>query len=396
MKQANVLTGVTGFVGSHLAANLLLRPDAETLICLARSSSESSAKQRVIRAINLALRDQGSNQTLSSSDPSVVVLDVQLTDRGPFASEIGRVQRRYHIGSVWHCAASTKFDEAARRETWKSNIGGVKYALKLARHLGADSFNHISTAYASGCLTGRITETLHTRDGNFNNPYEESKTCGEHLVSEYCTRARLPYRIFRPSIVIGHSQTFRSMSRSGLYSAIELSASLCASVRRRDPDYFSHNVLQIACRRNATLHLIPIDVVVSEILEIVAAGRPSFDQIFHITNQNPVSAMDLFRAVLPVLGIRRIRLVPPETRLSGVDRRFNGMLRQFLPYLSHRKVFDRTNVVRLRADQQQMDLLIDAAEVERFMRSFLYGNDDEGAVHEIRDSTVLPAAGVVS
>ncbi len=84
--------------------------------------------------------------------------------------------------------------------------------MRLAEGFGSGAFNHVSTAYVAGRLTGRIAEVDDPRPRAYNNIYEESKHLGEYIVAKDCGASAMGYRIFRPSIVIGHSRTHRSSS----------------------------------------------------------------------------------------------------------------------------------------------------------------------------------------
>src|SRR5437868_4265575 len=54
-----LVTGATGFLGSHLALQFLKGSDHDAVVCLARRSREQSACERVLQALRNAEHDAG-------------------------------------------------------------------------------------------------------------------------------------------------------------------------------------------------------------------------------------------------------------------------------------------------------------------------------------------------
>ena len=111
---------------------------------------------------------------------------------------------------IIHSAANISFSENERTSIWKANVEGTLQMLALSANLSdVASFNYVSTAYVAGKRVGLIRED-DDRLPEFNNSYEESKRTAEGLVREHCSAYGLPFRIFRPSIIIGDSRTHQS------------------------------------------------------------------------------------------------------------------------------------------------------------------------------------------
>src|SRR5262245_55966342 len=113
MTLATILTGATGYVGSHLLARLLeARPD-QAVICLSRGQGSAPAGDRVRAALRTACRDQGRAGVPRGWDERVVVCEGDLTAGAVGAGTAGLLRQGLRTHEFWHCAASIKFAESA-------------------------------------------------------------------------------------------------------------------------------------------------------------------------------------------------------------------------------------------------------------------------------------------
>src|SRR5713226_7366579 len=95
-----LLTGATGFLGSHLAARLL--DDGHHVAALARSGKNASARSRVEEV----LREVGASRL---ENLEVLEGDISLPDLG--LSEAAKKEAVTSTDEVWHCAASLSFQQ---------------------------------------------------------------------------------------------------------------------------------------------------------------------------------------------------------------------------------------------------------------------------------------------
>jgi nucleoside-diphosphate-sugar epimerase len=302
----------------------------------------------------------------------LVVVEDNLLSRDPDgeAPRLAGVEG-LQIEAFWHSAASVRFVETDTNEVWNTNVTGLKNALALADQLRIPIFNQVSTAYSCGTMSGRILETLEREPAGFNNIYEQSKHFGEQLVRSYCQSHRIEYRIIRPSIIIGHSQTFRASSTAGFYYCLDALKLLHDKTVARDRSYFDRNPLRLRIDRNATLNFIPIDFVVTEMIDLHRRGSDTLNEVFHLTSDSPVSMCDWLTKLAPTLGIKRIELAADDSELSALDRMFNKQVKVFLPYMTQRKMFDRSNIARHGIDGHQMDYLLDTERLRCFASHYL-------------------------
>ena len=115
----------------------------------------------------------------------------------------------------WHCAASLQYQDRHRVQIEKTNVTGTANALHLAKQACSPVFNMMSTAYVAGSRQGNIRAEA-PDIAYANNCYERSKIMAEQQVLD----SGITARIMRPSVVIGHSKTYHSISADGLYGFI--------------------------------------------------------------------------------------------------------------------------------------------------------------------------------
>jgi nucleoside-diphosphate-sugar epimerase len=371
--KAVLITGITGFLGSHLAARLLQEHPEQVVIGLARSRGGWLASERVLDAVRRAWRDQGHGSLPEHCAERVRAWEVDLCASGP-ALKPSKLSEIRHLEAVefWHCAACIKLLERLDGSVWGTNVAGTERALDLAGLLGAWAFNYVSTAYVAGTLTGRIPEVLPELPRRFHNIYEESKSHAEHLVARRGLDTGLQYRILRPSIVIGHSQTLRTSSAAGLYRVLDLALKFRRAVEASDPTYFERQPLRMCIDPKAVLNTIPVDLVIDEMLDLSRAGEATLGQVFHLTSETPQNTFRAAATLLRAVGIPRLEPAEDPNRLGGIDRLFAEGLNAYRPYLNGQQVFDRANVIRYGADRYQKGISLD---LEHFCSHYLLVNN---------------------
>lgn len=183
----SLVTGATGFVGSHLVEALLLR--GEQVRALVRPTSQTRP-----------LRDLG--------------VDVRVGNLRDNATLVAAAQG---VERIFHCAAlvSDWGDPAAFQE---ANVHGVRNVLAAATRARVQRFIHLSTSDVYGFPGRRVDETVDLSPRGF--AYADSKIEGESLVWSHHKRVGLPVCVIRPATVYG--------PRAGL-----LVGSVVEAIRRR-------------------------------------------------------------------------------------------------------------------------------------------------------------------
>jgi thioester reductase-like protein len=192
---------------------------------LVRPAGTEAATQRID-----ALLARWENET-GHALPRPVVFEGDLcrTDLGLSTSDQQWLRR--HCRAVVHSAAKlTFYGTDRRREPWLSNVEGTQQVLELCRRCGIRQFHYVSTAYVCGLREGRILETELDVGQEMGNDYERSKVQAEQLVRS--ADLGYPPTIYRPSILIGDSQTGYTSTFHGFYAMVHLVHTLASQVVR--------------------------------------------------------------------------------------------------------------------------------------------------------------------
>ncbi len=180
----NLVTGATGFIGSHLVEALLLR--GEQVRAFVRPTSNA----RSLRALGVEVRIG------TLRDNASLVAAAEGADR------------------IFHCAAlvSDWGDPMAFQE---ANVNGVLNVLAAATRAKVSKFIHLSTSDVYGFSGRPMDESEALSPRGF--PYADSKIEGERLVWNHYRRVGLPVCVIRPATVYGPRGT---LLVSGLVEAI--------------------------------------------------------------------------------------------------------------------------------------------------------------------------------
>jgi nucleoside-diphosphate-sugar epimerase len=199
-RQAIVLTGATGYIGSLLAAALL--EEGTPLVLPVR---DGHTRQSVLGLLQPEVSVLGCNGDSGWAERIHVV---------PLADLDGldRLGRRLAVQEVIHCAGSVDyFNQDLLRQ---SNIELTATVLKVAKGWNVRRFVYLSTAFSSGYLDREVPEELHGEPDRDPTEYTRTKRAAEWLVH----KSGLPYLILRPSIVIGDSRDGHYSGKNyGLY-----------------------------------------------------------------------------------------------------------------------------------------------------------------------------------
>ncbi len=84
------------------------------------------------------------------------------------------------------------------------NVGGTTHAVELARALDAKHLHHVSSIAVAGTYRGVFDEDMFDEGQRLPSPYHRTKFESERIVRE---QPYVPWRVYRPAIVVGDSQT---------------------------------------------------------------------------------------------------------------------------------------------------------------------------------------------
>ena len=345
MNAVVLLTGATGFLGTHLAARLLREEDV-SIVALVRAENPDAARRRLLRA----WWDRPELAGAVGGRVSAMAGDVSLPSLGLGDAEKSALARK--ITHVIHAAAEVRMDAPLERLR-SVNIQGTAHVLGLARSAhedhGLTRFTHISTAYVAGGRKGDIPEDSLTDSFGFSSAYELSKYEAELLVN--AARSRLPVCVLRPGIIVGDSRTGAVRTFNTLYVPLRL--------------YLTGKLRVIPSSASMRVNFAPVDYLAD------AAVRLTFDRRaeglnFHLTaapdSLPTVSEMIRFTRAWAAarLGVKlprplfiplplRSRAAGPRNaaEIEGESGKAAGALERLIPYFKEDRVFRRDNTDRL-------------------------------------------------
>ena len=267
-----VVTGGTGFIGRHVISRLLARdPDADIRV-LVRASSVGRLERQPW-----------------NSQVTPLIGDLRKPGLG-LSDELG------HVDHVVHCAAVYDLT-APETEQRTANVEGTRAVIDLSLRLGA-LLHHVSSIAVAGTYSGVFTEDDFDVGQQLPTPYHQSKFDAEKLVRD---APGLRFRIYRPAVVVGHSQTGEIDKIDGPYYFFGLLAKL-ATLPRLTP---------LALPGVGRVNMVPVDYVADALTTLMhTAGHDG--QTFHLTAPKSVGPRGLYRALAPAAGLPVLPVAMPD------------------------------------------------------------------------------------
>lgn len=258
-----LVTGGSGFIGKRLINKIAERPDT-TIYFLIRPSS--------------ADRVAGLLQFWQDRRARLVPIhgDLLQPDLGISAVEMQQLQGVDH---VVHLAAIYDLEADPGLEI-RTNVEGTRNAVALAGRIGAGRFHHMSSIAAAGLYPGIFREDMFAEAEQLDHPYFRSKHEAEKVVRAECT---VPWRIYRPGLVVGDSRTGEAEKIDGPYYFFKPIQRL----RRLLPAWAPGVGVE-----GGTINIVPVDFVVAALDHL--AHLDSLDgKCFHLTDPKPHRVGDI-------------------------------------------------------------------------------------------------------
>lgn len=366
-----LLTGATGYMGSHFLFEYLIdNPDIH-IICIVRKIKNIDTKIR----LENAMLEAANNSKYTNIDylKKLFYANVEIIEGLFYQDNLNLSSKEYNnlnIDEIWHFAAHLSLISNVQiaHTIKKINYLGTEKLLKLAIKCSA-IFNYISTSYVAGEKTSMSYEALIDSQNNTNNPYEYFKRKIEFLIITYHKKENLSYRIFRPSIIICHSKTGLGNTNAGFYGMITMMNRLQYEVSKRMPEYFNLNPIKLVVNSlDAGLNFMHIDIATKMILHI-SKNSSSLHHIFHITNNELVSLQTCANILYRISKIN-VLLVSETEKLNFIDILINKELKEFASYLFNNHLFDNSKALQY-SNYTKEDLKINLEQFEYSTKDFL-------------------------
>jgi len=311
------LTGVPGFLGTRLLRALAEANPEHSFLLLVQPKFE--ARTHTLLA-DLDLADRAGVLPGDITEP-----DLGLGERYDAVAE--QITRAAHLAAV--------YDLTIPREVgWQVNVEGTRHVLDLlAQCPTLERFGYVSSAYVSGERTGTIYEDELVHDAGFKNFYEETKYHAEMLVQDRMDE--VPTLVFRPSIVVGDSETGETDKFDGPYFVL--------NALRRLPRY---TLMTRVGAGTEPVNVVPVDFVIDAMTHLMTTGGHE-GTVFHLTDPQPLTTqaiMELFADLLD-MKVAYVPVSPGVARTmmrTGVGRAL-GIAPELIDYFDHPSHYAASN-----------------------------------------------------
>lgn len=281
-----VVTGGTGFIGRRVITRILSRdPGAEVWVLVRRES--------LTRFERLA---QHWDERAKPLVGDLTAADLGLSDTD--IADLGDVSHVVHCAAIYDMTVGESEQRAA-------NVEGTRAVIELARRLDA-TLHHVSSIAVAGNHRGVFTEADFDVAQDLPTPYHQTKFEAELLVR---SAPGLRYRVYRPAVVVGDSQTGEMDKIDGPYYFFGVLARLAALPR------FTPMMLPDSGRTN----VVPVDFVVDAMVALMhVEGKDG--ETFHLTAPKTTGLRDIYRGVAAEAGLPPLRGSLPRATAAPVVR----------------------------------------------------------------------------
>ena len=250
------VTGATGFIGRHLVAELLKRDG--TIYALVREGSRGKLDSLV--------------QRLGAEEGRIVPVTGDLSKPGLGVEGFDeKIDHLFHLAAMYDVEAD---EEASER----ANVEGTKHVIEFANAHEVGRFHHTSSIAVAGNYKGVFQEDMFDEGQKLPHHYHRTKYESERLVREGVEAKLL---VYRPGIVVGHSETGEMDKIDGPYYFFKLLQKL----RHALPEWFP-----LAGPEGGQTNLVPVDFVARAMDHI--AHLPDDDlpsDTFHLVDPEPMT-----------------------------------------------------------------------------------------------------------
>jgi thioester reductase-like protein len=297
---AYLVTGATGFIGRFLVARLLEREG--DLHLLVRASSKPRLEQLIDR---WGARGRAHPVVGDLGQPGLGIAEEWISEHA------GAIDHVFHLAAIYDMTADEERNRIA-------NVDGTRHAVEVANALGAGCLHHVSSVAAAGHYEGVFTEEMFDEEQPLDHPYHATKFESEKIAR---TESEVPWRVYRPAIVVGDSRTGEMDKIDGPYyffPTLRKAARLPSA-------------LPIVAPRLGDTNIVPVDFVAAAMDHL--AHLPDLDgRAFHLVSPEMQPTVAVLNTFARVAGAPRLHELLPAGTLPAALR-IPGVRSELLPRL---------------------------------------------------------------
>ena len=258
------ITGATGFIGKRLVRKLLARRGSVVHFLVRDASPERLAPLYEYWGVD-------------STRAVPVVGDISKPGLGLKAAErralTGKVSHFYHLAALYDLSA----DATAQIVV---NVEGTRNVVGFANDIKAGCFHHVSSIAAAGLFEGIWREDMFDEAEGLEHPYFATKHESEGIVRKEC---KVPYRVYRPGLVVGDSQTGEMDKIDGPYYFFKL----IQRMRQVLPPWMPTIGIE-----GGRINIVPVDFVVAA-MDQISHTKGLDGRCFHLVDPEPMRVGDV-------------------------------------------------------------------------------------------------------
>ncbi len=327
------VTGASGFIGKRLVKKLLARKNT-TIYFLIRAES----KKKVDKLMAFWGEEAAKRCVPIVGDIAKPGLGLSAADKTKIK---GKIKHFFHLAAVYDMTASAE-------ENHTANVVGTENAVALANEIKAGLFHHMSSIAVAGNYEGVFREDMFDEaDDYLDHPYMQTKHESEKFVREHCS---MPWRVYRPGVVLGDSKTGEIDKIDGPYYFFKLIQRMRAML----PPWMPAIGIE-----GGRMNMVPVDFVV-DATDHIAHAKGNDRKAFHLTDPAPLrigDSLNIFaraahapqmalRVNAALLGfipqsvVKGVMALPPVRRIKNAVVKDLGIPEDTLSFINYPVRFD--------------------------------------------------------